>query len=1147
MRILNISYKNINSLEGEGELSFEHGPIAESGVFAITGPNGSGKTSILDVITLALYGETFRFAKPAEHIITKNTDESYAQIEFSYAGKKYRSRWEVKRANITLIQMYLFNLDDNLQLLAETPIQVRNYLAELIGMDFHRFSKTIVLPQGDFAAFLNALDSERLDILEKIGGTDLYIEYKKQLESQYNSLNQKLSAVKDEVGMYPLLSAAELDAANQDLADFQEQDNDLKYLQKQLQQRLADRQNLNRLEEQQKQFTEEQQKIALHIETQQQELNKIENAPAISGFKDDLLLLDTMQTSVKQTRQHLQEYLTDLKQLEAQFATIPATISDTQLNSSRSLPEQKQIIDDLKLKLNEIKLKLPRQTELSTTIQQLLQEKQSTLTEVESWLQNHQADAELIDHFPDLAGLRKIRTELQELAVQQKSQGKWSKKAGNDLKNAKTALTDTENRIQELNNQIESNEKKLQSILQGKSSADWQAVLVDQQNRVADFQELYTAAKLNARFSLKKSWLDWLGFKRQEIVEELPDVSSLQTRLDSLKQEMIKEENISKALEQAINNEGQLKRLMDLRNKLVDGKPCGLCGSLTHPYVIKPPIYTDSKRALADQRARSLILKNNIKEAEQQLAAAQKRVSQLTAKQKFLQEQRAAWITMANRLNIVQTGLEISNLELQEKLLAQENAELNKIKSIVQEQADLQSNTVNAKAEMQEHQAKIGKLRLTSEQLEANWNARYPEISEFEQKVAQLVADEKQLSIQIEQQLQLLAEKLPKKGKENSLIDKLNARRQDYQIRQLRQTGLNEEIADLLKKSQASQAVIPQYNQQFQELQIALANEECLGLHINIKNKQLLIANQQQELNSQEIALEQLLQTLKTKINKLGYVDIEQLKNIVNLVEHKQEIIQLQEQNKIKLNNISEKISQIHHQWEVEKNNLIDVPDLVELQHSLKLIAEKLEIGQQEIKTLNNKLDKQQQYQTKYENMSHLLNEYQSQLAVISLELEQFNTDSVTMRQKMRQILIDKLIDQTNKILEKISGRYYLRSATSEHGLALEIEDSKQLNVRRQPKSLSGGESFVLSLALALGLAEIANSGKAIESLFLDEGFGNLDPEALYLAMNALEGLKIQGKTVGVISHVEGVKKRIKTQVEMTKKPNGFSELKMVA
>ncbi len=155
--------------------------------------------------------------------------------------------------------------------------------------------------------------------------------------------------------------------------------------------------------------------------------------------------------------------------------------------------------------------------------------------------------------------------------------------------------------------------------------------------------------------------------------------------------------------------------------------------------------------------------------------------------------------------------------------------------------------------------------------------------------------------------------------------------------------------------------------------------------------------------------------------------------------------------------------------------------------------------------------------------------------------------NALQFRHKVQQIISDKLMAQANQVLEKISGRYYVRKVESELGLAIEIEDTKQGNVRRLPKTLSGGESFIVSLALALGLAEMSSNGHALDSLFLDEGFGNLDAESLYLVMTTLEGLKTHGKVVGVISHVEGVKTRIKTQIEMTKKANGFSALKLVS
>ncbi|MDO9268922.1 MAG: SbcC/MukB-like Walker B domain-containing protein, partial [Methylobacter sp.] len=140
-----------------------------------------------------------------------------------------------------------------------------------------------------------------------------------------------------------------------------------------------------------------------------------------------------------------------------------------------------------------------------------------------------------------------------------------------------------------------------------------------------------------------------------------------------------------------------------------------------------------------------------------------------------------------------------------------------------------------------------------------------------------------------------------------------------------------------------------------------------------------------------------------------------------------------------------------------------------------------------------------------------------------------------------------QLLSQTNAMLEKVSGRYYLRSVPSEQGLALAIEDTYQGNVHRLPKTLSGGESFVVSLALALGLSELANNGKSVDSLFLDEGFGNLDAETLYTVISTLEGLHTHGKTVGVISHVEGVQKRFKAQLQVVKKPNGMGMLKQVS
>ncbi|MGZ4993220.1 MAG: AAA family ATPase, partial [Methylobacter sp.] len=183
MKILNIHFKNINSLEGESRIDFEQSPFSDTGVFAITGPNGSGKSSILDAITLGLYGETFRFGRPAEHVMTQHTTECFSELEFALDNVKYRSSWYAQRRDanpegeLTAPEMKLIRVSDD-EILATTSQQVCARITEITGMNFRNFTRSILLAQGDFAAFLNALDNERMDILEKIISTDIYADYK---------------------------------------------------------------------------------------------------------------------------------------------------------------------------------------------------------------------------------------------------------------------------------------------------------------------------------------------------------------------------------------------------------------------------------------------------------------------------------------------------------------------------------------------------------------------------------------------------------------------------------------------------------------------------------------------------------------------------------------------------------------------------------------------------------------------------------------------------------------------------------------------------------------------------------------------------------------------------------------------------------
>ena len=139
---------------------------------------------------------------------------------------------------------------------------------------------------------------------------------------------------------------------------------------------------------------------------------------------------------------------------------------------------------------------------------------------------------------------------------------------------------------------------------------------------------------------------------------------------------------------------------------------------------------------------------------------------------------------------------------------------------------------------------------------------------------------------------------------------------------------------------------------------------------------------------------------------------------------------------------------------------------------------------------------------------------------------------------------LNLLLLHANKHLSYLSKRYKLQQVPGT--LALQVVDCDMCDAIRTVYSISGGESFLISMALALGLSSLSSNNLNVESLFIDEGFGSLDAESLRTAMEALEQLQMQGRKIGVISHVQEMSERISVQVQVHKKVNGKSVLSVV-
>lgn len=180
MRLLAVRLQNLNSLSGEHVVRFDEAPLSAAGVFLITGPTGAGKSTLLDAMTLALYGRAARYGNDkADEMMSRHTGECLAEVEFETKGEKLRATWRLRRARgkadgkLQQAERRLSNASTG-EIIAEKSGEMDRLIEQKTGLDAQRFLRSVLLAQGQFAAFLKAKPNERAELLEKITGTEIY-------------------------------------------------------------------------------------------------------------------------------------------------------------------------------------------------------------------------------------------------------------------------------------------------------------------------------------------------------------------------------------------------------------------------------------------------------------------------------------------------------------------------------------------------------------------------------------------------------------------------------------------------------------------------------------------------------------------------------------------------------------------------------------------------------------------------------------------------------------------------------------------------------------------------------------------------------------------------------------------------------------
>ncbi len=440
MKILTIRLANLNSLKGEYTVDFTRSPLSDTGLFLITGETGSGKTTLLDALTLALYGRVARGCDGWQ-LMTHGTAECWAEVTFRCQGQDYRAKWATRRAR-NKVDGKLMDSTRELALLspqgeviqAEKKTAVDAAILAITQLDYQQFTRSVLLAQGQFAAFLSAKKNERGDLLEKITGTTVYSQLSKAAHQRAKAKREDLQALQQGLEHYQLLEpdaqqgyqakknqlnqsivkAQQAQAANQKLASQAEGlDREIDSHQKQIEQNQQQIEQNQHLIEQHRQTSQQtaQQKQALQqqqqalqawLATHQRDGLLIKEFKGLQQQHADWLAMRQKQQALNQEGQTLErDYIvqhrcamqeTELQQKKAHLDEQQQRLAQ-QLAQGDSSQRRKQLteIKEILSSLGQLKTLLNQQASLQEAAKELEQKQKEAANEQHCLSEKRQA------------------------------------------------------------------------------------------------------------------------------------------------------------------------------------------------------------------------------------------------------------------------------------------------------------------------------------------------------------------------------------------------------------------------------------------------------------------------------------------------------------------------------------------------------------------------------------------------------------------------------------------------------------------------------------------------------------------------------------------------------------------------------------
>ncbi|OUR95318.1 hypothetical protein A9Q84_15890 [Halobacteriovorax marinus] len=1085
MRLKSIEIENITSLSGKHSIDFED-ILKEGELFAITGATGSGKSSILTAISLALYGRNYKKNLDSKDFVTLGTTHANIKLYFSTKGDDYCAQWTLKilKKNGEAIKK-----PTPQRVITKNEIAVDKNIEEIIGLTFDQFTRSVVLNQGQFSKFLVSNFSERRKILERLYSENELSELNKNLREKINTYNQKINLLNVKLEHALPYTEGEIIEAEQMLPVLEKEKKEISKSIISFDLIYTKLKDIIEFSSKRITFLAKTRENETKIAITNDERNKytIEHKNKSTEF-------ETFKINYDNKREELNKALVlknDLGNIQKNLEALISGIASSE-NIINELSKTISTKLELSIDLDKTKLLLEEENKLSHLEISELELIEEKVISCNSLIENnniHEENLKTLNlELDEITSTGKsLATEKEKLSLQYSQHAMES--LGKEIKISDEAPYEKDLKRIELEN-LEVNEAltHIKNTLQRSNEVKNEIDSI-KHSGLAEKIDTQREKLVNAQSDLEKAQSFFKIKGKEQLLVEMID-HSIQEKSCDLCHQSVDEINLDDIKENLLNHlnsgpdQNELDKLINIEKEIsqqihtdihLKEKTDGLLIELNKKYLSLTENLKDDE-ALKEKFKSLNKQREKLAKAQQLSRKLSKEIELISIKMDDLREN-------YSKKNKNQKSLEKLKID-NETVISDQLKQIFKYTNIEFEKGTLPLLKQNIK-QAKDFLEIVKQIEHNRDLLTSIQKQSFDEERKIAENQNTLVAFNDSIKMKSDELLKIT------EGEDVTLaLSNLEAQREEKEV-------ALKEIAKNLSESEMQHARLLTSLESISDQMKSLENSLMSSIgHLNTEAQK---ENTAQFKNQETNILLSKLVSLKT------YPDT--IETITALEKGNSDLI--------------------IHELEAAKTNLED--------HSNEITrnTEKIKLFRSKEKEQGADQDELTKLNTENGRLNNLAE-------VLGKNKDEF-------RNFVLGFIEQQLILSTNTELSKIcDGRYKLIQKESTHGHDFFIIDSWNGALERKVSTLSGGETFLVSLAMALTLAEMTRGQVDIDCFFIDEGFGSLDRDSIEDAFNALMSVRSRGKQIGIISHIKELTSRIPANIHLNKSAEGQSKIEYI-